>query len=144
MPIKDKEYNVDDFLADGVKQERVTKEIKITGFKKPFVIQSVTTEEFDEMQKQSTKTLINPKTHQEFQRSDNNKTMDLLIEKSVVVPNLNDKKLQESWGCIAEPAKLLRKMIPKAGEYGDLLEAIQEISGFETDKLSDYVEQAKN
>lgn len=144
MAINAKEYNVDDFLADNVKQERATKEIKITGFKKPFVIQSVTTEEFDAMQKQSTKNMISKKTYQEFQKTDNNKTIDLLIEKSVVVPNLNDKKLQESWGCVAEPAKLLRKMIPKAGEYGDLLEAIQEISGFETDKLSDYVEQAKN
>ena len=35
-------------------------------------------------------------------------------------------------------------MIPKAGEYGDLLEDIQKISGFEIDKLSDFVERAKN
>ena len=139
-----KEYNVNDFLAENVKQERITKEIKISGYKKPFVIQSVTSEEFDEMQKQATRELINPKTYQEVSKTDNSKFGDLLIEKAVVVPNLHDEKLQKSWGCLAEPAKLLRKMIPKAGEYGDLLEDIQKISGFEIDKLSDFVERAKN
>lgn len=139
-----KEYNVNDFLAENVKQERTTKEIKISGYKKPFVIQSVTSEEFDEMQKQATRELINPKTYQEVSKTDNSKFGDLLIEKAVVVPNLHDEKLQKSWGCLAEPAKLLRKMIPKAGEYGDLMEEIQKISGFDADKLSNFVEQAKN
>ncbi|RMC50132.1 hypothetical protein F5ESL0263_03715 [Lactobacillus sp. ESL0263] len=139
-----KEYNVNDFLAENVKQERITKEIKISGYKKPFVIQSVTSEEFDEMQKQATRELINPKTYQEVSKTDNSKFGDLLIEKAVVVPNLHDEKLQKSWGCLAEPAKLLRKMIPKAGEYGDLMEEIQKISGFDADKLSNFVEQAKN
>lgn len=143
MTIK-KEYNVNDFLAENIKQERITKEIKITGYKQPFVIQSITSEEFDAMQKQATKRLISKKTYQEVEKTDNNKFTDLLIEKSVVVPNLNDEKLQKSWGCIAEPAKLLRKMISKAGEYGDLLEAIQKISGFDIEKISNFVEIAKN
>ena len=139
-----KEYNVNDFLAENVKQERLTKEIKITGFKQPFVIQSVTSEEFDEMQKQATRKLINPKTYQEVTKTDDSKFGDLLIEKAVVVTNLHDEKLQKNWGFIAEPANLLRKMISKAGEYGDLLEEIQKISGFEAGKLGDFVEQAKN
>ncbi|RHW53717.1 phage tail assembly chaperone [Lactobacillus bombicola] len=143
MTIK-KEYNVNDFLAENVKQERLTKEIKITGYKEPFVIQSITSEEFDQLQKQATSRMISKKTYQEVEKSDSNKFTDLLIEKSVVVPNLHDEKLQKSWGCIAEPAKMLRKMISKAGEYGDLLEAISEISGFDADKLSNFVEIAKN
>ncbi len=64
-----KEYNVSDFLAENVKQERTTKEIKITGYKKPFVIQSVTSEEFDQMQKQATRKLINKKTYQEIENT---------------------------------------------------------------------------
>ncbi|MCT6888287.1 MAG: hypothetical protein M3Z87_01300 [Lactobacillus sp.] len=143
MTIK-KEYNVNDFLAENVKQERSTKEIKITGYKEPFVIQSITSEEFDQLQKQATSRMISKKTYQEVEKSDSNKFTDLLIEKSVIVPNLNDEKLQKSWGCIAEPAKMLRKMISKAGEYGDLLEAISEISGFDKDSLSNFVEIAKN
>ncbi|MCO6528705.1 MAG: hypothetical protein J6565_07955 [Lactobacillus sp.] len=143
MTIK-KEYNVNDFLAENVKQERLTKEIKITGYKEPFVIQSITSEEFDQLQKQATSRMISKKTYQEVEKSDSNKFTDLLIEKSVVVPNLHDEKLQKSWGCIAEPAKMLRKMISKAGEYGNLLEAISEISGFDADKLSNFVEIAKN
>jgi predicted DNA-binding protein (UPF0251 family) len=143
MTIK-KEYNVNDFLAENVKQERLTKKIKITGYKEPFVIQSITSEEFDQLQKQATSRMISKKTYQEVEKSDSNKFTDLLIEKSVVVPNLHDEKLQKSWGCIAEPAKMLRKMISKAGEYGDLLEAISEISGFDADKLSNFVEIAKN
>ena len=143
MTIK-KEYNVNDFLAENVKQERSTKEIKITGYKEPFVIQSITSEEFDQLQKQVTSRMISKKTYQEVEKSDSNKFTDLLIEKSVIVPNLNDEKLQKSWGCIAEPAKMLRKMISKAGEYGDLLEAISEISGFNKDSLSNFVEIAKN
>lgn len=143
MSIK-KEYNVNDFLAENIKQERITKEIKITGYKEPFVIQNITSEEFDQLQKQATSRMISKKTYQEVEKSDSNKFTDLLIEKSVVVPNLNDEKLQKSWGCIAEPAKMLRKMISKAGEYGDLLEAISEISGFDKDSLSNFVEIAKN
>lgn len=80
MTIK-KEYNVNDFLAENIKQERITKEIKITGYKKPFVIQSITSEEFDQLQKQATKRLISKKTYQEVEKTDNNKFTDLLIEK---------------------------------------------------------------
>ena len=95
-----KEYNVSDFLAENVKQERTTKEIKISNFKKPFVIQSVTSEEFDQMQKQATRKLINKKTYQEIEKTDNDKFVDLLIEKSVVVPDLHDescKKVGDVW-----------------------------------------------
>lgn len=63
-----KEYNVSDFLAENVKQERTTKEIKISNFKKPFVIQSVTSEEFDQMQKQATRKLINKKRTRKLKR----------------------------------------------------------------------------
>ncbi|MBH9985207.1 hypothetical protein [Lactobacillus sp. M0390] len=136
-------YNVEDFLAENVKSKVETKNVKFDGFKSPFVIKALTADEFSELQKQATTSYINKKTHQRVQESDQNKLVDLMMSKAVIQPDLNDEKLQKSWGCIADPAGVLKKML-NAGQYTDLGNAIQELSGFDIDSIDNFVEQAKN
>ncbi|MBA1393482.1 hypothetical protein EQ500_06315, partial [Lactobacillus sp. XV13L] len=77
------------------------------------------------------------------QETDQNKVVDLMMAAAVVQPDLNNEKLQKSWGCIADPAGVLKKML-NAGQYTDLGQAIQELSGFDIDNIDNYVKQAKN
>ena len=136
-------YNVEDFLAENVKKETEKKKEKIKGFKSPFVIKALTADEFNDIEKQATRESINKRTHQRIQEVDQNKLLDLMMSKAVVQPELDNEKLQKSWGCIADPAGVLRKML-KAGQYTDLGQEIQELSGFDLDNINNYVEQAKN
>lgn len=136
-------YNVEDFLAENVKPKNETKEVKIKGFKSPFIIKALTADEFNEMQKQATTSYINKKTHQRIQETDQGKLVDLMMAEAVIQPDLNNEKLQKSWGCIADPAGVLKKML-NAGQYADIGQSIQEISGFDIDSINNYVEQAKN
>lgn len=137
------EYNVEDFLAENVKPKEVTKKINFKGFKSPFIIKALNADKFNEIQKQATTSYINKKTHQRVQETDQNKIVDLMMAEAVVQPDLNNEKLQKSWGCIADPAGVLKKML-NVGQYTDLGQAIQELSGYDVDNLNNYVEQAKN
>lgn len=137
------EYNVENFLAENVKPKLETKEVKFKGFKSPFIIQELTGDKFNEIQKQATVSYYNKKTHQRVQETDQNKLVDLMMAEAVLQPDLTSKKLQESWGCVADPAGVLKKML-SAGQYTDLGQAVQEISGFDIDSMDNYVEQAKN
>lgn len=65
-----------------------------------------------------------------------------MLIKAVVFPDFNDQEIQESYGTIADPAGTARAML-LAGEYTDLMEAIQEVSGFEKSFDNDVDEVKK-
>ena len=64
-----------------------------------------------------------------------------LAAATVVFPDLNDARLQDSYGVMGSD-RLLREML-RAGEYQRLLKIVKEINGFGevTDEL---VDEAKN
>lgn len=64
-----------------------------------------------------------------------------MIVKSVVVPDLYNAELQDSYG-VTTPEALLMEMVDNPKEYTDFVEFVQALSGFES--LADKVEQAKN
>lgn len=64
-----------------------------------------------------------------------------LAAASVVYPNLNDAALQDSYQ-VKEPGDLLRKML-LAGEFNELMNNVQELSGFDI-AFADKVDEAKN
>lgn len=64
-----------------------------------------------------------------------------LMAAAVVMPNLNDAELQDSYG-VMSPEELLKEMLDNAGEYADLAIKVQQISGFTS--LAEDVETAKN
>ena len=60
---------------------------------------------------------------------------------AVVEPDLNNAELQKAWGVLGSE-KLLTKML-YVGEFANLLEAVQDLSGLDQD-INDDIEEAKN
>ena len=64
-----------------------------------------------------------------------------LTATAVVEPNLNDETLQKQYGVLGA-SKLLSTML-YVGEYANLLEQVQKLSGLNTN-INDDIEAAKN
>lgn len=65
-----------------------------------------------------------------------------MIVASVVVPDLYDKELQDSYGAMT-PEELLLAMVDDPGEYNDLAAFVQRFQGFDT-SFQNRVDEAKN
>ena len=65
-----------------------------------------------------------------------------MIVASVVMPDLYDKELQDSYG-VMTPEDLVLAMVDDPGEYNDLAAFVQKFQGFDVD-LGDKVKKAKN
>lgn len=65
-----------------------------------------------------------------------------MIAASVVVPDLFDSELQDSYG-VKTPEDLLMAMVDDPGEYNDLAAFIQKFQGFDV-SFEDKVDEAKN
>lgn len=127
-------------LADSSALEE-TKEIKFTQFTEPFVIRSMTADEFDNITKRSTR-----RTKQNgaiVKEVDQNKLVDTLVTEAVLTPDLNNAELQEYYGTIGNAAGTARKML-KAGQWGDLIKAVQDLSGFDQEPVDELVDEVKN
>ena len=75
------------------------------------------------------------------QRVDTTEYQSKLMAAAVVMPNLNDAELQDSYG-VMSPEELLKEMLDDAGEYANLAIKVQQISGFTS--LAEDVETVKN
>ena len=65
-----------------------------------------------------------------------------LIAASVVVPDLYDTELQDSYG-VSTPEELLLALVDNPGEYNDLAGYVQKFQGFDT-SFEEQVDTAKN
>lgn len=65
-----------------------------------------------------------------------------MVAASVVMPDLYDKGLQDSYGAMT-PEELLLAMVDDPGEYNDLAAFVQRFQGFDV-SFGDKVEEAKN
>ena len=65
-----------------------------------------------------------------------------MIADSVVVPDLFDSELQDSYG-VKTPEDLLMAMVDDPGEYNDLAAFVQKFQGFNV-SFEDKVNEAKN
>ncbi len=65
-----------------------------------------------------------------------------MIAASVVVPDLYDKELQDSYGAMT-PEELLLAMVDDPGEYNDLAAFVQKFQGFNV-SFGEKVDEAKN
>ncbi len=70
------------------------------------------------------------------------KYMQKMVAASVVMPDLYDKGLQDSYG-VTTPEELLLAMVDDPGEYNELLSFVQKFQGFNV-SFNDKVEEAKN
>ncbi|SDF62055.1 phage tail assembly chaperone [Sporomusa acidovorans] len=139
--------NLSAFLAQNVVREENVKYVASKRFVdegKPvdWELQSVTSEEDEQIRKSCTHKVPIPGKYGQFTReTDYEKYLGLLAAKCIVYPNLNAAELQDSYGVMGADA-VLKKML-KPGEYQDLLKKIQEINGFDID-MNALVEEAKN
>lgn len=132
--------NLKDFLLPPV--EEITKEVRPSSrFKTPFIIRSVTEEENAELKKANTKAKWNKKMGRTETDIDQNSYVADLMIKSITVPDLNAKEMQEHYKTLGSARQTLRKML-SAGEFNTLLDQIQEISGFDV-SLEDLKDEAK-
>lgn len=128
------------FLLEDASVLEETKEIKYKQFAEPFVIQSLTADEFDSITKRSTQRV--KQNGGIVKEVNQNKLVDTMVAESVVTPDLNDAELQEYYGTIGNAAGTARKML-KAGQWGDLIKEIQDLSGFDKEPIDELVDEVK-
>lgn len=103
----------------------------------PFVIKPISQEENKSLIKRFT-TQDKKKGTQSFDRPEYIAT---LTASAVVFPDLSNAELQKAYGVLGA-SNLLQKML-YAGEYAELVDAVQAISGFD-ENINDDIEEIKN
>lgn len=137
------QVSIDAFFMENVADTNDTKEVKFARFNAPFVVVAVSAERAGQLKKLATRRLRN-KAGISTQETDQDRYVDLLIVESLKSPNPNNAKLQENWGTPGDAVATLKRML-KVGEYADLANAVQEVSGFDLDDEPDELrEQVKN
>jgi len=102
----------------------------------PFVIRPITQEENKKLLKKHTK--IDKKGVETFDRTE---YISALTAAGVVFPDLANAELQKAYGVLGESA-LLQKML-YTGEYAELAQAVQGLSGLDKD-INEDIEEVKN
>jgi hypothetical protein len=134
------------FFAQNVKSEEIEEFPVSDRFKDKdgkaikWKLRTLTEAENEEIRKSATK---QKKIKKNFYipEVDQTEYMAKLAVASVVFPDLKDAELQKSYGVLGAES-LLRKML-LAGEYGTLVEKVQEMNGFDKD-IEDIKEEVKN
>lgn len=102
----------------------------------PFVIKPISQKENKKLIKKYTKT--NKKGVETFDRAE---YVQALTASAVVFPDLKNSELQKAYGVLGEE-ELLGVML-YAGEFAELAQAVQELSGLDED-INDNIEEVKN
>jgi len=102
----------------------------------PFVIRPITQKENEQLLKKHTK---RDKRGNDF--FDRTGYIHELVASAVVFPDLKNAELQKAYGVLGE-VELLKTML-YAGEFAELGQAVQELSGLDTD-INEEIEEAKN
>lgn len=111
--------------------------------RKPAVwkLRVLTSEESDTILNSCKKKEFVPGTRDVKISTDNDKFVTEIVCASVIRPNLNAEKLQNSYGAVGA-ADLIHKMLTP-GEFTDLANAVQQACGFEVG-MKDKIKRAKN
>lgn len=104
-------------------------------------LQVISNEEINKIRKSCTKKEYNRKNGSYDVTTDDVRFNNEMVCASVVYPNLNDAELQDSYKVTSAQELILRMLTP--GEYVDLVAAVSEVCGFQTD-MSDKISAAKN
>lgn len=107
----------------------------------PWKLRILTETELSKLKAQCKKRVTNPKTQQSYIETDSSKLADLMIENSVIYPNLNNTQLQDSYGAVGAIDLAKKMLIP--GEYNDLILAVNEANGFNSG-MAEKIKRAKN
>lgn len=133
--------NIESFLMQNVAPAEEEKEVKISRFPDPFVIVSITEKENDGLKKAATDKRIS-KGGNKVSDLNTDKYVDALLARSVKVPDLQNAKLQESYGTVGDAPGTLKAMLT-AGEYANISKAVLDLNGFNDDE-EELKEEVKN
>ena len=103
----------------------------------PFVIRPITQQENEALMKKH-RSVDKKSGVEQFNRISYNREMTAM---AVVEPDLNNAELQKRYGVLGAD-KVLSAML-YVGEYGTLMEAVQELSGLDQD-INEDMDEAKN
>lgn len=107
----------------------------------PWELKVVSNETLEKIQKNCRKKEFNRKTGSNEYTTDSEALNAQLVCASVVYPNLDDSELQTSYGVVGAEALVKAMLTP--GEYADLVTAVCDVCGFQTD-INDKIKVAKN
>lgn len=107
----------------------------------PWRFRILTEAENNKIRNQCIRRVTDAKTRQTTTEVNRDKYNDMLIEKCVIYPNLNDAALQESYGAVG--AVELAKTMLMPGEYTDLILAVDEANDFESG-MAEKIRRVKN
>lgn len=102
----------------------------------PFVIRPITQEENKAIINKNKK--VDKKGNRTFDQAE---YVSMMTASAVVFPDLANAELQKAYGVLGESA-LLQKML-YVGEYAELAQAVQELSGLDAD-INEDIEEVKN
>lgn len=102
----------------------------------PFTIRPITQEENKTLIKKFSK-----KDKKNVETFDRTEYIQAMTASAVVFPDLSNSELQKAYGVLGESA-LLQKML-YVGEYAELAQAVQELSGLDSD-INEDIEEVKN
>ena len=123
--------NVIDIKSFLVENTPETKEIKLERFEAPFVLESISEKENDNLKKASTSKRIS-KSGNRVSDLNTDQYIDNLLARSVIVPDLQNSQLQEFFKTPGDAAGTLKAML-RAGEFIQLQKAVMELNGFDED-----------
>ena len=103
----------------------------------PFVIRPITQQENENLMKKH-RSVDKKSGVEQFNRISYNRELTAM---AVVEPDLNNAELQKRYGVLGAD-KVLSAML-YVGEYGTLMEAVQELSGIDQD-INEDMDEAKN
>ncbi|MFV0351230.1 MAG: phage tail assembly chaperone [Oscillospiraceae bacterium] len=139
---------LEDFLLAQKIEAQVETEVVVStrfvdkgGAPLPFRIRSITEAENKAIRKECQKTTFNKKTRQKDVETDTDLFLNRLVLACTVEPNFKNAELQKHYGVMGAEALINAMLLP--GEYTELLQAVQEINGFDLD-VNSLVEEAKN
>lgn len=105
-------------------------------------LKAISTKENDRIRESCTMEVpVKGKPNQYREKMNTSTYINKMMCAAIVFPDLNNKDLQDSYG-VMSAEDLLKELVDDAGEYSDLMEQVQKISGFTT--LQEDVDYAKN
>lgn len=119
------------------KEVIVSERFRENGKTVPFVIRPITQQENENLMKKH-RSVDKKSGVEQFNRISYNRELTAM---AVVEPDLNNAELQKRYGVLGAD-KVLSAML-YVGEYGTLMEAVQELSGLDQD-INEDMDEAKN
>lgn len=119
------------------KEVIVSERFRENGKTVPFVIRPITQQENETLMKKH-RSVDKKSGVEQFNRISYNRELTAM---AVVEPDLNNAELQKRYGVLGA-YKVLSAML-YVGEYGTLMEAVQELSGLDQD-INEDMDEAKN